>query len=113
MKKREVEVGKTYWAKVSGAVVPVRLRAESPYGGWDGVNTVTGRAVRVKTAGRLRGEYKPAWMKIAESCTEPGCARNYYLGASSHCTCELERERAKPVATVADRVRAELAHLFA
>lgn len=73
MKKREVEVGKTYWAKVSGAVVPVRLRAESPYGGWVGVNAATGREVRVKTAARLRGEWKP----------------------------------------LPERVRAELAHLFA
>jgi len=84
MKKKDVAVGKTYLVKVSGTVVPVRLKSESPYGGWDGVNTLTGRAVRVKTAGRLRGEYYPAVVK-----------------------------RAEPAPTVAERVRADVAKLFA
>lgn len=66
MKKRDVEVGKTYWVKVSGNVVPVRLRAGSPYGGWVGVNVTTGREVRVKTAGRLRGERNPLPQRVRE-----------------------------------------------
>ena len=56
MKKRDVQKGKTYLAKVSGMVVPVRIDQESPYGGWEATNTKTGRAVRIKTAARLRGE---------------------------------------------------------
>ncbi len=59
MKKNEVQIGKTYVAKVSGKVTVVRLERESPFGGWDGTNIRTGRRVHVKTAGRLWYEYVP------------------------------------------------------
>ncbi|MGE4157627.1 MAG: winged helix-turn-helix domain-containing protein [Planctomycetota bacterium] len=59
MKKKEVKIGGRYLAKVSGSVSPVRLDAESPYGGWDGTNLDTGRQVRIKSAQRLRGEFNP------------------------------------------------------
>ncbi len=55
MKKAEVKVDGTYAAKVSGKVVPVRIDAENPRGGWDATNTATGRKVRIKSARRLRG----------------------------------------------------------
>ena len=55
MKKHEVKVGGTFLAKVSDKVVPVRITGESRYGGWDAVNTKTGKAVRIKSAQRLRG----------------------------------------------------------
>ena len=55
MKKADVKVGGTYAAKVSGKVVPVRIDAENPRGGWDATNTATGRKVRIKSARRLRG----------------------------------------------------------
>lgn len=54
MKKKEIELGGRYEAKVSGRLAVVRIVSESPYGGWDAVNTATGRSVRIKTAGRLR-----------------------------------------------------------
>jgi len=54
MKKHEVTIGGVYAAKVSGKITIIRLLRESPYGGWDAVNTATGREVRVKTAARLR-----------------------------------------------------------
>jgi len=54
MKKHEVKVGTTYRVKVSGSVQDVRITGENPHGGWDGVNTVTNRSVRVKSAQRLR-----------------------------------------------------------
>ena len=54
MKKHEVTVGGVYAAKVSGKVVPVRITAESPYGGWQAVNLQTERAVRIRSAARLR-----------------------------------------------------------
>jgi hypothetical protein len=54
MKKHEVTLGGVYAAKVSGKVVPVRITGESPYGGWDGVNTQTKRTIRIRGAGRLR-----------------------------------------------------------
>lgn len=58
MKKDDVRVGDTYTAKVSGGVVPVRITEEvwlgDKHAGWKGVNTETGRSVRVKSAQRLR-----------------------------------------------------------
>ena len=56
MKKSEVKIGGTYTVKVSGQLAPVRITANSPYGGWVGVNTKTNREIRIKTAARLRGE---------------------------------------------------------
>lgn len=52
--KDEVRVGGVYAVKVSGVLAPVRITGESPYGGWVGVNTRTGREVRIKSARRLR-----------------------------------------------------------
>lgn len=54
MRKQDVQIGGVYLAKVSGQIVSVRIVAESPYGGWNGINTATGREVRIKTAARLR-----------------------------------------------------------
>ena len=59
MKKCDVQIGKTYTAKVSGFVVPVRITSESPHGGWVGMNILTRREVRIKTAARLRREIDP------------------------------------------------------
>lgn len=59
MKKRDVEVGCTYVAKVSGNLTTVRLVSESEYGGWNAVNTATGRKVRIKSAARLRRPVMP------------------------------------------------------
>jgi len=63
MKKNEVKAGGTFLAKVSDKVVPVRITGESRYGGWDAVNTKTGKAIRIKSAQRLRG---PATLTKAE-----------------------------------------------
>jgi hypothetical protein len=54
MKKRDVQIGAQYIAKVSDKLTTVRITAESPYGGWDAVNTETGRQVRIRSAQRLR-----------------------------------------------------------
>ena len=56
MKKNEVKVGQTYRCKVSGSVADVRITAENPHGGWDGVNVLTNRKVHIKSAQRLRGK---------------------------------------------------------
>lgn len=55
MKKDEIKIGETYTAKVTNKVVPVRIDKENPRGGWDGVNLVTNKQVRIKSAQRLRG----------------------------------------------------------
>jgi hypothetical protein len=59
MKKSEITIGGVYVAKVSGKLVPVRIVRANPYGGWEAINTATGREVRVKTAARLRRPVDP------------------------------------------------------
>jgi hypothetical protein len=54
MKKRDVVLGQVYAVKVSSRIQHVRLVAESPHGGWVGRNLQTGRAVRIRSAARLR-----------------------------------------------------------
>jgi len=64
MKKKDVQIGHVYAAKVSGRVVPVRLIRESQYGGgWIATNTKTNRDVLIKTAARLRYKIKHEEMK--------------------------------------------------
>jgi hypothetical protein len=55
MKKADVEIRGVYVAKVSGQLVKVRIERESPHGGWDATNLATGRAIRIRSAARLRG----------------------------------------------------------
>jgi hypothetical protein len=58
MTKDQVTIGTTYRVKVSGTVQDVRITGVSPRGGWDATNVHTGRAVRIKSAQRLRGRVK-------------------------------------------------------
>jgi hypothetical protein len=74
MKKNEVKVGGIYAAKVSDKVVPVRITGESRHGGWDAVNEATGKAVRIKSAQRLRGEWKKPGGGKAPAKTEAALA---------------------------------------
>ena len=54
MRKNEISVGGTYVCKVSGRLVPIRVVQENPLGGWNAINIITGRGVRVRSAARLR-----------------------------------------------------------
>ena len=54
MKKKDVRIGTEYVAKVSGKLANVRIVGESPHGGWDAVNTGTGRSIRIRGVQRLR-----------------------------------------------------------
>lgn len=74
MRKSQIKIGGRYTAKVSGKLVTVRITAENPRGGWDGVNTETGRAVRFRTAGRLRA--------TAGAGAQDGRALKFHLSAS-------------------------------
>lgn len=56
MLKAQIQIGTTYAAKISGRVVPVTILRESLYGGWDARNEITRRAVRIKSAQKLRFE---------------------------------------------------------
>ena len=55
MKKDDIKIGTTYTAKITNRVVPVRIDAENPHGGWDATNLATKKKVRIKSAQRLRG----------------------------------------------------------
>ena len=54
MKKNEIEIGGQYTCKVSDKIVVVKVTGENPHGGWDATNLKTGKAVRIKSAQRLR-----------------------------------------------------------
>ena len=54
MLKKEVEIGAIYIVLVSKKLVPVKITAVNPHGGWVGVSTVTGRTIRIRTAAKLR-----------------------------------------------------------
>ena len=56
MKKNEIKIGTTYRAKVSGSLADVRITGENAHGGWDAINVLTNRKVRIKSAQRLRGK---------------------------------------------------------
>lgn len=77
MKQNDVHIGRHYLAKVGDRVVPVRIDRVSPHGGWDATNVTTGRAVRIKTAGRLRcpcneqGQTLPGLFRRTESPFQP------------------------------------------
>jgi len=58
MKKNEITIGSTYTAKITNRVVPVRIDATNPHGGWDATNLATGNKVRIKSAAKLRGVYR-------------------------------------------------------
>jgi len=58
MKKSDVKIGSTYTAKITNRVVPVRIDAANPNGGWDATNLATKKKVRIKSAAKLRGEHR-------------------------------------------------------
>jgi len=65
MKKADVKLGKTYTAKVSNRIVPVRIDAVHSVGGWVATNLKTNKKVRIKSAQRLRGFYHATTAKRA------------------------------------------------
>ena len=54
MKTKDVKIGGSYAAKVSGNLVSVIIDRENPHGGWDATNQSTGKRVRIKSPRRLR-----------------------------------------------------------
>jgi len=97
MKKHEVKVAGTYVAKVSDRLTTVRITGESRYGGWDAVNTKTGKAVRIKSAQRLRG---PAALSKAEvQAAKAAVAAHVGAGAKPAGEAAKDTTKATPVAT--------------
>jgi len=58
MKQDQIQIGKTYAAKVNDKISPVRINSENEHGGWNGTNLRTNKNVRIKSAQRLRNEIK-------------------------------------------------------
>ena len=58
MQKNDIKIGTTYTAKITNRVVPVRVDAENPGGGWDATNLTTKKKVRIKSAAKLRSEFR-------------------------------------------------------
>ena len=54
MKKRDIQIGATYAAKVSGKIVHVCIVCRSQYGGWAATNLATKRQIHIRSAARLR-----------------------------------------------------------
>lgn len=89
MKKKDIVIGETYIVKVSGKLAHVRITGESPYGGWDGINVATRRAIRIRSAARLR---RPAALQMKRTtcpdCGGPLTANSVYPPAIHSCpTC--------------------------
>lgn len=105
MKKDEVKIGGTYFAKVTDKVVPVRIDAEHRNGGWDATNMVTNKKVRIKSAQRLRPRNGPAPRSDAKSTKEHLKA----TAAADQENARLRDERAKSAdgMTVSERAMAE------
>ncbi len=85
MTKSEVQIGTTYNAKISGKLAPVKILAVSQYGGWNGMNTKTGRTVRIYTAAKLRGIYVMQRCGVCDNCkallAAKADARHAYVAA--------------------------------
>jgi hypothetical protein len=77
MKKNEVKIGGTYTAKVTNKLVTVKIVRTASNGGWHATNLTTGKAVHIKSAGRLRGPAgdttvdKPAPKKASKAKPAP------------------------------------------
>ena len=54
MRKKDVQIGGAYQAKVSGALTTVRIASESRFGGWNATNVRTGRSIHIRSPQRLR-----------------------------------------------------------
>jgi len=98
MKKNEVKVGGVYGAKVSDKVVPVRITGTSGHGGWDAVNEATGKKVRIKSAQRLRGEWKKPTGGKAPAKTTPEAAPAADVGEGATPTAAGETKAARVAA---------------
>jgi hypothetical protein len=69
MRQQDIKIGGVYTAKITDKVVPVRIDAENPNGGWDGTNLATKKKVRIKSPRKLRREVATEGDRNATSAT--------------------------------------------
>lgn len=115
MKRDQIEIGHLYVAKVSGKQVAVRIDRESPHGGWDGTNMATKRAVRIKSARRLRRPVRASQYSVRrptidpDKCSRSGCPGDpvmTYKGKPMCQACWDHQAEEKPGATDAEKYEA-------
>ncbi|HNO80366.1 MAG TPA: HTH domain-containing protein [Phycisphaerae bacterium] len=83
MKKTDVKIGATYLVKVASNLVPVKITDALDGGGWEGTSVKTGKAIRIKSAQRLRkrlGEGAPVATKAAKATKNAKPARKRNTG---------------------------------
>jgi len=97
MKKNDVKLGGEYIAKVSGKLVHVRLTRENPHGGWDAVNLATKKAVRIKSAQRLRAPAGVTKAKVAvANVAGSALAKDKLSDGVKKDLAEIDRKLAEP-----------------
>ena len=104
MKQNEVQIGGVYSAKVSGNIVQVRIVRQNPRGGWDGLNLKTNKAVRIKSARRLRGVVSHLTVKPAKQLANSVPVANNPAKATKDTAPTKQRDTGEAVAPQAKRV---------
>ena len=101
MKKDDIKIGTTYTAKITNRVVPVRIDAENPHGGWDATNLATKKKVRIKSAAKLRSEYRENMKAVADADQENARLRDERSEVLALATAWPEPQPRRVVACVA------------
>jgi hypothetical protein len=117
MTKDQIQIGNTYTAKVTDKVVPVRIDAEHPSGGWTATNLVTNKKVRIKSAQRLREKVKanadaaPAKRPVKKKLTaaEREAWQAQHKADQVNARVRDERAKSKDGMTASERAMAESA----
>jgi len=117
MKKSDVQIGATYLVKVAGNLVPVKITREHDNGGWEGTSVKTGKAIRIKSAQRLREETKtnadasPAKRPVKKklTATERRSLQAQHKADQENARVRDERAKAKDGMTTSERTMAESA----
>ncbi|MCD4823052.1 MAG: winged helix-turn-helix domain-containing protein [Phycisphaerae bacterium] len=110
MKKNNVQIGAVYKVKVTGKIAEVRITGENPSGGWNGVNVITKRKVRIKSAQRLRSlahrQPKRNAKPVATTPAKVAPCGGKPTRASKKAKAKKPRDTGKRVANVAKTVEA-------
>ena len=101
MKKADVQINATYSVKVAGNLVPVKITAEHPNGGWDGTSVKTGKTIRIKSPQRLRKRLADAeHLKAIHKADQENARLDAELAASCDGLTASERAMATTFSTL-------------
>lgn len=99
MQQSNVHIGETYLAKVTSKLVPVRIGTANVNGGWDAKNLKTGKAVRIKSAQRLRYACDSDGKMVTG---KKAAAQN--IGTATQQQKETEKSRTKAIKEIDNRL---------